>query len=132
MKLSEIRMAYEDLSGSLSKYNRQLAFAGIGIVWLFRTTDANNNTSIEQQMLTPILCFVISFAFDLLQYFWQSYTWYIFYWFKRKNGSQEVDEMDEPEWPNIVAWVFFTVKVCALITAYIHLGLYLYSQLFVE
>ncbi len=130
MKLSEIREAYEELSGSLSKFNRQLAFAGIGIIWLFRYTDANNNTFIDSQVLTPILCFVISFSFDILQYFWQSYVWYIFYWYKRGKGLKEDDEANEQEWPNVVAWVMFTVKVCALIAAYIHLGLYLYSLLF--
>lgn len=131
MKLSEIREDYEELSGLLSKFNRQLAFAGIGIVWLFRTTDANGSTSVDTEMLTPILCFVISFGFDLLQYLWQSYAWYIFYWYKRNKGSREDDEMNEPEWPNIIAWSMFTIKVAALIAAYIHLGIYLYSRLFV-
>lgn len=130
MKLSEIREDYEELSGLLSKFNRQLAFAGIGIVWLFRTTDTLGKTSIDTEMLTPILCFVISFGFDLLQYLWQSYAWYIFYWYKRKKGCKEEDEMNEPEWPNVIAWILFTVKVAALIAAYIHLGLYLYSLLF--
>jgi hypothetical protein len=32
MKLEEIRNAYEELSGTASKTNRQLAFAGIGII----------------------------------------------------------------------------------------------------
>jgi len=129
MKLSEIREAYEELSGLLSKFNRQLAFAGIGIVWLFRTTTVSG-TIIEPAMLTPILCFVVSFSFDLLQYFWQSYVWYIYYWYMRGKGVHEDDEMNEPEWPNLIAWGLFTVKVCALIAAYIHLGLYLYNQLF--
>ena len=66
MKQSEIREAYEELSGMLSKFNRQLAFAGIGIVWLFRITDNNGNVTIDPGMLAPILCFVISFAFDIL------------------------------------------------------------------
>lgn len=129
MKLSEIREAYEELSGLLSKFNRQLAFAGIGIVWLFRTT-TENGTTIDPAMLTPVLCFVISFAFDILQYFWQSYIWYIFYWYKRMEDTGEEDEANEPEWPNMVAWVIFTIKVCALIAAYIDLGVYLYCKLF--
>ena len=131
MKLSEIRKDYEELSGLLSKFNRQLAFAGIGIVWLFRTTDAQGESSIDTEMITPILCFVISFGFDLFQYLWQSYAWYIFYWYKRNLGCQEEDEMNEPEWPNVIAWILFTIKVVALIAAYIHLGLYLHSRLFV-
>ena len=131
MKLSEIRKDYEELSGLLSKFNRQLAFAGIGIVWLFRTTDATGTTTISPGLLTPVFCFVISFGFDLLQYLWQSYVWYIYYWYKRNSGTTEEQEVNEPEWPNIVAWLFFTIKVCALMSAYIHLGAYLYGLLFV-
>lgn len=130
MKQSEIRKAYEELSGLLSKFNRQLAFAGIGIVWLFRVTDKSGNVTIDPEMLAPILCFVISFAFDLLQYLWQSYVWYLFYWYNRSRKKLgEDDETNEPEWPNVVAWVLFTVKVCALMIAYILLGVYFYSLL---
>ncbi len=131
MILSEIRKDYEELSGILSKLNRQLAFAGIAIVWLFRTTDKTGTTSIEPSMLTPIMCFVISFAFDLLQYFWQSLSWYIYYWWKRHKGKNEDDNMNEPEWPNVIAWIMFSIKVVALIIAYISLGIYLYKKLFV-
>ena len=64
MKLSEIRKAYEELSGLLSKISRQLAFAGIGIVWLFRTTGADGNASIDVGMITSIFCFVLSYRFS--------------------------------------------------------------------
>ena len=129
MKQSEIREAYEELSGSLSKYNRQLAFAGIGIVWLFRITD-KRNVSIEPEMLVPIMCFVISFAFDLLQYLWQSLAWYVFYWYNRQyKGLKETDEANEPEWPNVIAWAMFVIKVIALMVAYIRLGIYLCNLL---
>ena len=130
MKLSEIREGYEDLSGLLSKFNRQLAFAGIGIIWLFRVTDEKGTTSIDEGMLPPILCFVISFCFDLLHYLWLSYAWYIYYWYKRKKGFKEDSEMNEPEWPNIVGWLMFTIKVVALMVAYVFLGVHLYGLLF--
>lgn len=130
MKLSEIRKDYEELSSLLSKYNRQLAFAGIGIVWLFRTTDKTGNTSIDSGMLMPVFCFVISFAFDLFQYLWLSLAWYIYYYWGRKcKGKAEEDEMCEPEWPNVIAWLMYVLKVIALIAAYIYLGVYLYSKL---
>jgi hypothetical protein len=34
MKLKEIRESYEELSGIASKLSRQLAFAGIGMIWI--------------------------------------------------------------------------------------------------
>ena len=129
MKLSEIREAYEELSGSLSKFNRQLAFAGIGIVWLFRVTDSTGNSTLNPKMLTPILCFVISFAFDLLQYLYLSIAWYIYYWCQRDKGTKEDIEVNEPEYMNIPAWIMWFLKVVALIIAYCSLGVYLYSKL---
>lgn len=129
MKLSEIRKAYEELSGSLSKFNRQLAFAGIGIVWLFRVTDSTGNTTIDSAMLVPVLLFVISFAFDLLQYLYLSIAWYIYYWYQHKKGVKEDGEVNEPENMNVPAWIMWFLKVVALIIAYCSLGLYLYSKL---
>ena len=38
MKLSEIRVAYEELSGKLSEINRQLCFAGFAVIWIFNET----------------------------------------------------------------------------------------------
>lgn len=129
MKLSEIRKAYEELSGLLSKFNRQLAFAGIGIVWLFRVTDSTGNTTIDPKMLTPILCFVISFACDLLQYLYLSIAWYIYYWCQRNKNVEENAEVKESEYMNIPAWILWFLKAVALIIAYYFLGLYLYSKL---
>lgn len=129
MQLSEIRKAYEELSGSLSKVNRQLTFAGIGIVWLFRVTDSTGNTTIDTDMLMPILFFVISFAFDVLQYLYLSIAWYIFYWRQRNDRVKEDDEVNESEYMNIPAWIMWFLKVVALIIAYCSLGIYLYSKL---
>lgn len=130
MKLSEIRKAYEELSGLLSKYNRQLAFAGIGIVWLFRTTDNTGNTSIDSGMLKPVMCFIISFSLDLIQYLWQSLAWYVYYYWKRIiDGKVEDDDMNEPEWPNVVAWIMLVLKVVSLVVAYVYLGVYIFSKM---
>ena len=129
MKLSEIREAYEKLSGSLSKFNRQLAFAGIGIVWLFRVTDSAGNTTVDSGMLVPVLLFVISFAFDLLQYLYLSIAWYVYYWCQRKKGVIEDGEVNEPEYMNVPAWIMWFFKVVALIIAYCSLGVYLYFKL---
>jgi hypothetical protein len=129
MKLSEIREAYEDVSRTLSKINRQLAFAGIGIVWLFRITDKTGNTTIDSGMLIPLLCFAVSFACDLLQYLYLSIAWYFYYWRKHSNGVAEDAEVHEPECVNIPAWILLVVKVIIMMFAYGYLGFYLCYKL---
>ena len=131
MKLSEIRKSYEDLSQSLSKINRQLAFAGIGIIWLFRTTDSDGATSIDGEMLKPIFWFVISFGLDLLQYLWSSLVWYAYYLKKRSEGGNEDTEVAEPEWPNVPSWAMLVLKVVSLGGGYTYLGIYLYQKLMI-
>lgn len=128
MKLSEIRSAYEAYSGKLSSVNRQLAFAGIAVIWLFRISD-HGKITIPEGMIIPIFLFVVSFFFDILQLLSQSLIWYSYYWYKRKKGTKEDDEMNEPEWPNIIPWSLLILKVIALIIAYWFLGLYLLKEL---
>ncbi|WP_106832238.1 hypothetical protein [Parabacteroides pacaensis] len=129
MKLSEIRKAYEDLSGKLSDVNRQLAFAGIGIIWIFKISDSNS-TSIPNELYTPLLALIISLSIDLLQYLIQTFTWYFYYLYKQKQGYREEEETNEPEYFNCIPWLFLLFKVVALITAYIYMFEYLRKILF--
>lgn len=125
MKLSEIRQAYEDLSGKLGDINRQLAFAGIGIIWVFRI-GTETPTSIPKNLLEPMLWFILSLAFDLAQYTFQSLAWYIYYLNQKKcKNKNEDDVIDEPESFNIIPWSLFILKIVALIVAFIFLGIYI-------
>lgn len=130
MKLSEIRKAYEDLSGKLSDVNRQLAFAGIGIIWIFKISEDNNSTSIPNELFTPLLALIISLGIDLLQYLIQTFTWYFYYLYKQSQGNSEEQEINEPEYFNYLPWLFLLFKVVALITAYVYMFEYLRRQLF--
>lgn len=129
MKLSEIREAYEELSGKLSDVNRQLAFAGIGIIWIFKISD-NNTTSIPNELFTPLLALIISLSIDLLQYLIQTFTWYFYYLYKHLQDSNEDQEVNEPEYLNCIPWLFLLFKVVALITAYVYMLDYLWRLLF--
>ena len=52
MKLSEIRDAYEEISGKLSDINRQLCFAGFAIIWIFNKTDNDISVPVSYTHLT--------------------------------------------------------------------------------
>jgi len=128
MKLSDIRLAYEEISGKLSNVNRQLTFAGIAVIWIFRITN-NGKTIIPEGLIYPTLLFVVSFLLDILQSLSQSLFWYGYYLYKRRQDSNEDRVINEPEWPSFFFWALLVLKVLALIAAYFALGLYLWKEL---
>ena len=129
MRLSQIREAYEELSGKLSDVNRQLAFAGIGIIWIFKITD-DHSPIIPNELLEPVIFLIISLALDLCQSLIQTFTWYIYYLWKHYNNDDEEQIVHEPESFNCIPWLFLLFKVIALITAYIYLFIFLWERLF--
>src|SRR5688500_15770819 len=66
MALEKYLQATYFYSGEASKINRQLAFAGIAIIWIFYSS--KNPELIPRGMQLPLLLLVIGLAVDLLQY----------------------------------------------------------------
>jgi len=56
-----------EASDKSSEINRQLAFAGIAIIWVFRT-DSGGRQIVPEELFLPGLLLVLSLSFDLLQY----------------------------------------------------------------
>ena len=124
MNLSEIRKAYEELSGKLSDINRQLCFAGFAIIWIFNQSD--KGVSIPKDLYEPAALFSLSLLMDILLYAIPSIIWYIYYWCKRKKGTDEsIQEVYEPEYLNIFGWIFWFTKIVFLIWGYSSLAFYL-------
>lgn len=128
MKLSEIREAYEELSGKLSEINRQLCFAGYAVIWIFNKTE--NDISIPSELYHPAFYFTLSLSADILQYIYSSLAWYFYYISKREKGKEDSTiEINEPECLNIPAWILFMFKIGFLVVGYILLGNFLYLNL---
>ena len=131
MKLKEIRNDYERYSTKVSDINRQLIFAGIAIVWLFRVSNYEGNTVFPIELHPTLFFFILSFGADILQYFSQSVIWFVYYCFQKYNTktskNKDVEDciVKEPEWPNIIPWLFWLLKVICSIIAYCKLGIYL-------
>ena len=128
MKLSEIRDAYEEISGKLSDINRQLCSAGVAIIWIFNKTD--NDISVPTELYLPALLLCASLFFDLLQYAISTFVWYGYYLCKReKNNKVENIDVNEPEWLNTISWLIFIIKIISLIIGYILIGKFLISKI---
>ena len=123
MKLSEIREAYEELSGIASKLNRNLCFAGFALIWIFNPL--KKYELLDSTLILPALFFVISLATDLTQYVVPSLIWY-FYYIKQKkrSGQNKLDEeiiVAEPESNNIYIWYIFVIKIIFMLVGFTNL-----------
>jgi hypothetical protein len=93
MKLSEYKKVYENLSAKASDISRNLSFAGIAIVWIFRQ-EVNGKINISTCLKFGLLFFVFSLLFDISQYLYGSILWKWFY-FKHENNLDNLEE--DPE-----------------------------------
>lgn len=130
MKLSGIREAYEELSGKLSDIVRQLAFAGIGIIWIVSLNKPDSTVSISRELTFPLILLVFTLFLDALQYLVSTAIWYSVYHKHHKKGANEDTEINEKEAWNIPSWVIFIAKVLVLFTSYVLLFIYLWKILF--
>ena len=114
MKLSK---ALEDsyfFSGKVSANSRQLAFAGIAIIWLFKKTTINS-----PEIYLPLICFISALAIDLLQYVVATVTWTLFHRHHEKKTKSPEDDPDipAPSYLNWITWFLFSFKVIVILFA---------------
>ncbi len=67
MRLQDYRDAFYTFTEKASDLNRQLAFAAIAIIWLFKK-DVGGQPSIPVQLILPGILIVSSLVFDMLHY----------------------------------------------------------------
>lgn len=92
-KLSDYKATYEEASGKVSDLTRQMALAGIAIVWIFRQPDVQANI-ICKELIPPLLFFITSLTFDILQYIYKTVAWAIF--FRTKENQTKKKNPDPP------------------------------------
>ena len=119
-KLSEFKEDYYFFTGKLSDINRQIAFAGIAIIWVFKKGE-NLDFQIDSDLILPAILIVSALTFDMLQYIYQSITWAIFYTIKNRKYKSEDKEIKSSEYLNYPSWFFFGVKVLLVLIAYWHI-----------
>lgn len=129
MKLSEIRQAYEELSGAFSKTARTLAISGIAIAWLFMPKFEGQKYMFVLTILA-IFTFVFMLIADLLQNYFLSKIWYLYYIRMKDLKKEEDDEIKEPEGNNKIGWFLYNSKLWLLIGGYSLLAICFVSLVF--
>lgn len=120
--LHEFRTDYEELSGIASNVSRQLGFAGIAIIWIFKI-DQKISTSIPvllpSDLYIAALLIAISLLLDLLQYVTGSFIWAMFWRYKEKEPLISSDsEVEAAPWLTWPGWTLFTWKIIFMIGAF--------------
>lgn len=72
MKIKEGREQYFYASGTLSATTRQLALAGIGIIWLLAGGLSRSKVHLSGNLLAASILMLASLAGDLSQSYWQA------------------------------------------------------------
>jgi hypothetical protein len=128
VNLREARDQYYAHSGAASSAARQLAFAGIAVVWILATQDRTIVTVSAGALRAPLLWFVTTLALDLLQYYWLASFWGTFSRHKETKGEQEFD--GAPAWGNRLGIACWVLKGIAVAIGYCLLAAILWPVLF--
>jgi hypothetical protein len=126
VKLQGYREAFYTFSGKASDLNRQLAFAGIAIIWLFKKEPVSGLT-VPRELVFPGLLIVSSLAVDMLQYTIASVLWRWFYRSKEKLNISEEKDIKHGVWWERPIWIAFWLKIILVLSAYGFLIEYLWS-----
>ncbi|NLW30918.1 MAG: hypothetical protein GXY77_05610 [Fibrobacter sp.] len=129
MKLIEYKSDFYQLSGKASDINRQIAFAGIAIIWIFRITK-NDTISMPTGLLLPVKLFVFGLALDLIHYVWSSSTWGIFHMIKEWQFKNENKEVSHSRLLVVPIWILFYLKIFSVLLAYYFLFRFVGSSCF--
>lgn len=116
MKLKDARDNYYFNSGKTSDNVRQLALAGIAVVWIFKF-DVNGSPHVPPELLLPLGLIAFGLAVDVVQYAVGTLCWGIYNRWKEQKVGEDV-EFKAPRQINWAALTFFVVKVIAVIAAY--------------
>ena len=128
MKLQDYREDFYTYSGKASDLSRQLAFAGIAIIWLFKK-DTVPGLSIPRELLLPGLFIVSSLTLDMLHYGLGSLIWRSFYRSKEKIGLPEDKDIHHSIWLEIPLLILFVAKILFVLAAYILIARYLLTAI---
>jgi hypothetical protein len=127
MTLSDYKKEYQWYSGKASELIRQFAFAGIAVIWIFRT-QASSGSGIPDDLLLPLILLCLSLSFDLLQYLLGYVIWYSF--FRLNEKKQETFNPDQ-EMTHSIIWplpihICFWFKALSVILSYFFLVCYVW------
>ena len=124
---------FHDDTGKISDLVRNLAFAGIGIIWIFKNTDLTYKI-IPKELVLPLKYIVLGLFLDLFQYIWRAINVYVIYSIKAKQydkgklKSKDIADVKIPKYIPFFTWLFFTSKIFLVAIAYYNIYQFLLTK----
>lgn len=118
MKLETAREAYEALSGKTSDIARQLCFAAIALIWLFKAGTASSPL-IPANLLGAALFVFLALFFDLTHYLLGTIIWFTYFRRKERAGTSADQDFLAPASLNWPTWILFFLKVACTVVSYL-------------
>lgn len=88
MNLQDVRDNGNWHSEKLSEVNRQLAYAGIAVVWIFKN-GSDDAPRLPDELFAPLCLLGLGLLFDLSHYFSSTIIWKCILWDKEKKIPKE-------------------------------------------
>jgi len=116
MKIKEIRDNSEVYSTKLSDSCRQLCFAGIAIVWIFKVGTDTAGITYDGKLIYPLGAFALALLMEIAQYTYGTFAW------KSLGDSMDKEKLAEKAVKsniNCITYLFFKGKVFFVICGYL-------------
>jgi hypothetical protein len=119
VKIKDFWDKFDIISGKSSDLVRQLAYAGVGVVWVFAVSKGPS-TVIPAPLHAALFFIIICLICDLAQYVYASVAWYLFcrYHEEKLRIPAEDPDLDAPNSINVPTWIFFGLKIVFVGVAY--------------
>lgn len=129
MTRADALKAYQDLSSRASENVRQLAFAALAVVWVFKPTSVSAQWPLPRQLVGVGALAITALLCDFLQYVYGTIAWG---WFHRLKEKADIPLEGEVHAPRAINWpssFFFFAKVGTLGASYGILLLFIVARL---
>lgn len=118
MKLSDFKKDYYEFSGLASSSCRQLSFAGIAVIWVFKK-QTETDVTLPVGLLAPLFFLILALTAELLQYTFGACIWRHFFRLHEAAALPGTDtDLDAPQWPQRVISGCFFLKIFSVVAAY--------------
>lgn len=117
MELKEYKNKGQEMTAKTSDICRQLGFAGIGIIWILKSSKIYLDIT-HTVLITPLILITLALFIDFLHYFIGGYIWLRFYREKEKEGLPNDSDIKSKPWRSNLIYLLYYSKIALMFIAY--------------
>lgn len=128
MKLSEYLKTANEYTAKASEITRQLSLAGIGIIWLFKSSGPG--PILDSFLILPLIFLSCALLLDLMHYVVGGWTWITYFQEQEKIITDELDpNIPAPKSKSRPLYILYYSKIIFMLFAYFFIVGFLIDKL---